>query len=361
MAGGRVILHVDLDAFFAACEERDRPEIRGKPVVVGADPKGGRGRGVVATCNYAARARGIRSAMPISLAYKLCPECVFLRPNFELYVTTSERIMKILRAYADKMEVVGIDEAFLDVSGRSGGSFEEAEKLARKIKMEIYAKERLTCSIGVAPNKLVAKIASDFRKPDGLTVVKPHEVTKFLAPLPVRKLWGVGPKTEERLREMGISTIGELAAFDVVRLAEEFGSVGTWLHRAANGIDDSEVVEEWEVKSIGRERTFEKDTLDERVIRPAVEELCGDVAERVVQEGVFFKTVGVKVRFTGFHTVTRAKSLPHPSQSAEALRKTVQELLRPFLSGPNKIRLIGVRVTGLLRVGGQRKLEEFGS
>ncbi|MEM3031217.1 MAG: DNA polymerase IV [Candidatus Micrarchaeia archaeon] len=359
MAGARVILHVDLDAFFAACEERERPEIRGKPVVVGADPKGGKGRGVVATCNYAARKYGVRSAMPVLLAYRLCPECVFLKPNFELYAATSERIMAILRAHADKMEIVGIDEAFLDVSGRSAGSFEEAERIAGEIKKEILAKEKLTCSIGIAPNKLVAKMASDFRKPDGLTVVKPGEEKAFLAPMPVRKLWGIGPKTEGRLKEMGINTVGELAAFDAVKLAEEFGSIGAWFHRAANGVDESEVVEGWEAKSIGRETTFEEDTLDERVIIPAFEEICRDVAERVAREGVFFKTVGVKVRFTGFHTVTRAKSLPHPSQMAEAIRKTALELLEPFLEGPRKIRLIGVRVTGLLRAGGQKKLAEF--
>jgi len=348
-----------LDAFFSSCEERERPEIKGKPVIVGADPKGGRGRGVVATCNYLAREYGVRSAMPIALAYRLCPQAVFLRPNFGLYAATSERIMRVLAAHADRMEIVGIDEAFLDVSERSGGSFERAGAIAEEIKREILEKEGLTCSVGVASNKLVAKIASDFKKPGGLTIVRGGEEKAFLAPLPVRKLWGIGPKTEKRLREMGINTIGELASYDVVRLTEEFGSFGAWFHRAANGIDESEVVEGWEAKSISRETTFEEDTLEEKTIRPAFEELCRDVIERIRREGVFFRTVGIKVRFTGFETLTRARTLPHPSESAEALRKAAWGMLEPFLHGQKRIRLIGVRASGLLRAGGQKRLAEF--
>ncbi|MDH5267956.1 MAG: DNA polymerase IV, partial [Candidatus Bathyarchaeota archaeon] len=199
-----------MDQFFAAVEERKHPEYKGKPVVVGADPKKGKGRGVVSTCNYEARKFGIHSAMPISRAWKRCPEAIYLPVNFKLYIKASSRIMAILRKYADKFEQWGLDEAFLDVSSKAR-NFGEARKLAEKIKQEIEGSEALACSIGVGPNKLVAKIASDFEKPNGLTVVEENEVENFLAPLPVRKLLWVGKKTEQRLNAIGIRTIGDLA------------------------------------------------------------------------------------------------------------------------------------------------------
>ncbi len=206
----RFIFHLDMDHFYTAVEERERPEIRGKPVIVGADPKGGKGRGVVSTSNYVARKVGVRSGMPISQAWRLCPEAVYLPPNFPLYIKVSDEIMAIARRYAGKFEQWGIDEAFLDVTGKVS-DYVEAEALACQIKQEIKEKESLTCSIGVGPNKLVAKVASDFQKPDGLTVVRDEEVEVFLAPLPVRKLLWVGRKTEAKLKALGVNTIGDLA------------------------------------------------------------------------------------------------------------------------------------------------------
>lgn len=253
----RVIFHLDMNHFYTAAETRERPEIRDKPVVVGADPKGGSGRGVVSTSNYEARKAGVRSGMPISRAWKLCPEAVYLPPNFPLYIQVSNEIMAIARKYADKFEQWGIDEAFLDVSSRVK-DYSEAEDLAKKIKQEIYDKEHLTCSIGVGPNKLTAKIASDFQKPDGLTVIKKEEVEKFLHPLPVRKLLWVGRKTEEKLKAMGVNTIGDIAHYDPAVLAETFGVAGTQMYLMAQGIDRSEVEERTEVKSISHETTLEK-------------------------------------------------------------------------------------------------------
>jgi len=217
----RVIFHLDMDHFYTAVEERERPELKGKPVIVGADPKNGRGRGVVSTSNYEARKAGVKSGMPISRAWKLCSEAVFLPPNFPLYIRVSEEVMEIVKHFADKFEQWGIDEAFLDVTSRVR-NFAEAETLAKEIKREIRAKENLTCSIGVGPNKLVAKIASDFRKPDGITVIKEEEVEDFLAPLPVRKLLWIGHKTEAKLKTIGVTTIGELARSDPTVLNEMF-------------------------------------------------------------------------------------------------------------------------------------------
>ncbi len=206
----RVIFHLDMDHFYTAVEERERPEIKGVPVIVGADPKEGKGRGVVSTSNYEARKSGVRSGMPISQAWRLCPRAVYLPPNFPLYIRVSGEIMELARKYAGKFEQWGIDEAFLDVSGKVD-DWAEAEALAQRIKQEIKEKEGLTASIGVGPNKLVAKVASDFQKPDGLTIVKEEEVEKFLEPLPVRKLLWVGRKTEAKLKELGVNTIGDLA------------------------------------------------------------------------------------------------------------------------------------------------------
>jgi DNA polymerase IV (DinB-like DNA polymerase) len=296
-------MHVDLDAFFAAVEEKNHPEYKGKPIIVGADPKQGSGRGVVSTCNYATRKLGIRSAMPISRAWKLCPQGVYLPVNYELYEQVSSRIMRILRAYADKFEQLGIDEAFLDVS-QTTSSFEEAEELARKIKSAIRDEEGLTCSVGIGPNKLVAKIASDHRKPDGLTVIREDSVKQFLRPLSVEKIGGIGKKTKERLNSMGIRTIGDLASYDVTRLRKAFGSWGEEFHRMSQGIDESEIVEEWVTKSYSREHTFQEDTSDKGLIQSTISDLCTDVAAEVARNGFFFRTVTIKIRYEDLDTYT---------------------------------------------------------
>jgi DNA polymerase IV (DinB-like DNA polymerase) len=351
----RIILHLDMDHFYTAVETRENPELKGKPVVVGADPKGGQGRGVVATSNYEARKSGVRSGMPISRAWKLCPEAVYLPPNFPLYVRVSGEIMGIARRYADKFEQWGIDEAFLDVSSRVK-DYAEAEAFARKLQQEIREKEKLTCSIGVGPNKLVAKIASDYQKPDGLTVVKAEDVEKFLSPLPVRKLLWVGRKTEERLKTLGVNTIGDLAHFDPAVLTEMFGVAGTQMFLMAHGIDRGEVEERGEVKSISHESTFEEDVGDFSTVLETLDALAEDVAEEAKEQRLFFKTVTVKVRYENFETHTRSKTLGFMTNRSQDLKKMARELLFPYLSPERRIRLIGVRVSTFVSAEKQQTL-----
>lgn len=349
----RIILHVDMDHYFSAIEERERPEIKGKPVVVGADPQGGRGRGVVKTCNYEARAFGLRSGMPISTAWQLCPDAVYVRENYPLYKEVSEHIMVILRKYADRFQSWGFDEAFLDV-GAQAESYEEAAQLAVCIKHEILWCEKLTCSIGVAANKLVAKIASDFKKPDGLTVVKEDEAEAFLAPLPVRRMLWIGEKTEGRLNAMGIKTIGDLARFDVRLLVDRFGVMGRRYHEWARGIYESEVSEGGRVrKSLGHESTFAVNTGERDVVLKRLDDICHRIHERIVKRNLFFKTVTVKIRYGDFDTHTHGKTLQIYTCQFEELRKIAQELIQRYTEGNEKVRLIGVRVSNLRSSQGQ--------
>ncbi len=351
-------MHVDLDAFFAAVEERENPQLRGKPVIVGADPKGGIGRGVVSTANYKAREYGIRSAMPISKAWRLCPDAVYLKPNFTLYENASAKIMKILRKYADKFEQTGIDEAFLDVSNRVK-DFDEARLLAEIMKKEVLNKEKLTCSVGVGPNKLVAKLASDYRKPYGLTIVKADGIQNFLFPLRVRKLIGIGPKTEAKLLRMGVKTIGDLARFDKNVLVKTFGKWGAEMHQLANGIDDSEVIEKYEAKSIGREMTFEEDTNDQKLILNTIDKLVEDLYPEIITGNIHFKTINVKIRFENFETHTHAKTLSSSTNRKDIIKDVAKSLVLPFLQQGKKIRLIGVRVSGLGSAHRQKTLLEI--
>jgi len=342
----RIIFHVDMDQFFAAVEEKVHPEIKGKPVVVGADPKGGKGRGVVSTCNYEARKYGVRSGMPITKAWRLCPEAVFLPVNIPLYLQVSNRIMEILSGYADKFESWGIDEAFLDVSSRVK-DFEEAKRLALQIKKEVFEKEQLTCSIGIGPNKLVAKIASDFQKPDGLTVVEEKDVKAFLEPLDIDKLLWVGRKTARKLNALGIKTIGDLAGYDPSVLVEKFGVMGKQLYLYAQGIDRSEVGMRGEVKSIGRNITFEKDTSDWDFVFKVLDKLCEEVYKELKKYNFLFKTVTITVRYENFETHTHGKTLPFLTNRLEDFEKTAHELMQPYLRPERKIRLVGARVSSL--------------
>jgi len=344
-----------MDQFFAAVEEKIHPEIKGKPVVVGADPKGGKGRGVVSTCNYEARKYGMKSGMPITKAWRLCPEAVFLPVNIPLYLQVSSRIMDILSGYADKFESWGIDEAFLDVSSRVK-DFEEAKKLALQIKKDINEKEQLTCSIGVGPNKLVAKIASDIRKPDGLTVVEEKDVKAFLEPLDIDKLLWVGKKTARKLNVLGIKTIGDLARYDPSVLAEKFGVMGKQLYLYAQGIDRSEVGMRGEVKSISRNITFEKDTSDSDFVLKVLDKLCEEVYKEVKEYNFLFKTVTITVRYENFETHTHGKTLPFFTNRLEDFKKVAHELMQPYLRPERKIRLVGARVSSLVSAEKQARL-----
>ncbi len=358
MIDSRVILHIDLDAFYASVEERGHPEFKGKPVIVGADPKGGTGRGVVATCNYLAREFDVRSAMPISKAWKLCPHGIYVRPNFALYAKVSNDIMSTIRKYSDKFEQVSIDEAFLDITNKVN-DYEEAEKLAEKIKKEILNKEKVTCSVGIGPNKLIAKLASDYRKPYRTTVVKSEDVKQFISKLNVRKLPGIGPKTEDVLKEMKIETASQLAKVDVKTLVNIFGVFGYRMHEMTLGIDESEVTEEYEIKSIGRETTFEEDVDNPDIIFSAINELVDEFHEELIASDIQFKTVSIKIRYEDFETHTRAKTFEFYTNDKQIIKDAARQLAQPFLNIGRKIRLIGVRVSGLKFGEKQKTLKEL--
>ncbi len=357
----RIIAHVDMDAFYASVEARYNPDLRDRAVVVGADPKGGHGRGVVTAASYAARRYGIRSAMPISRAWRVAeaarrrgePEAVFIRDNRRLYVEVSGRIMAILASRADAFEEASIDEAYLDLSPL--GSFGAAVERALALKREIGEREGLTCSIGLGPNKLVAKIASDFKKPDGLTVVEPAGVQDFLDPLPIRVIPGIGPKTERALHERGIRTVRDMRDVEEPHLTEWFGGWGHDLHAKVRGISDSPVSNEWEPKSVGEQETFEVDTLDATFVLERARGLAREVFTRLERQGFrAFRTVTVTARFTTFRTHTRSHTLREPLTTEDALAAAAVELLLPFLDArenprQRKIRLIGVRAEKLVR------------
>jgi len=342
----RVIMHIDMDAFYSSVEQRENPDLRGKPIIVGADPKGGKARGVVAGCSYEARKFGVHSAQPISIAYRLCPNGVYLRPNFPLYEQVSEQVMGLLKQFTEKLEPMSIDEAFMDVSDKVT-SFEEAAGLAAKIKQQVKEKAQLTCSVGVAPNKSIAKIASDFKKPDGLTIVPPEKVQEFLAPLPVGKISGIGKKSSEVLGALGIKTIGVLAATHPSKLTETFGKYGTRLWQVANGIDDEEVITSYSIKSISSETTFEEDVADRLKVMEAFASLIEDVHARVQSQQVLFRTVGIKVRLEDFTTFTRAKTHTRYTNEKTIMEEYVKKLFGEFEKSRDKIRLVGVRVANL--------------
>jgi DNA polymerase-4 len=340
----RTILHVDLDAFFASVEVRENPALRGKPVVVGADPQGGRGRGVVAAASYEAREHGIHSALPISQAYRRCPDAVFLRPRGKLYAEVSERFMGILRRYTDLVEPLSIDEAFLDVTG-SLNLFGGGETVARRIKDEVKSEEGLTASIGVSPVKFVAKIASDFDKPDGLVVVK--DVAEFLARVPIQRLWGAGPKALERFRRLGVENIGDVAAIPLDDLRKVFGEAGArHFHRLACGEDERGVVPEHKRKSVGREMTFLEDVTDRSQVGAVLLNLVEEVSYRLRRKGLAGQTVTVKLRTADFHTVTRQAGLPEASDLSEQIWPVARELLRSADTTSQDIRLVGVAISG---------------
>jgi len=336
------ILHVDLDAFFAAVEQRDRPELRGRPVIVGGDP---RARGVVSAASYEARAFGVHSAMPLRTAAALCPAGAFLPVDGAKYRRESRRVMEILGRFTPLLEQVSIDEAFLDVAG-SEPLFGPPEAIARRIRAAVRDEVGLTASVGAATTKLVAKIASDLRKPDGLVVVPPGEEAAFLAPLPIRRLWGVGEQTRVVLAEHGVRTIGDLAELPVDVLVRRLGAHGATLHDRARGIDPSPVTGDVAAKSVSHEHTFDVDTTDAEVIERTLLALAEGVASRLRAGGVRASTIAVKVRDSGFNTVTRQRTLPEPTDLADPIFRAALELVRPEVRG-RRIRLLGVGAHGL--------------
>ena len=369
----RIIAHLDMDAFFASVEERDRPYLKGQPIAVGADPQGGRGRGVVSTANYPARAYGISSATPIRKAWELSeharkqgkPPVVFISSGLRRYSEVSDAIMAIVASHLEgksttlfttdppALEKVSVDECFFDLS--FAGSFEKAREVALRIKQEIAKKEGLSCSIGIGSNKLIAKIASDFKKPDGLTVVLPEQVEEFLSPLSVRKIPGIGPKAEEKFGRVRVETVIEARKLSEEKLRGMFGKWGKELFRKFRGEDESPVVAEAPpAKSIGEQETLPEDSLDMKILLPVLERQAKNLVLYLAKGGFKeFRTIVLTVRFSDFETVSRSRTLTEPTGSAERLRQQATQMFFPFLDrreNPRhkKIRLLGVRVEKLL-------------
>lgn len=355
----RIIGHLDMDAFFASVEERDNPQFRGLPIAVGADPIGGKGRGVISTANYKAREYGIHSALPISMAWRLSeearhaekPAVVFLPVNFSRYAEVSEKIMDIIRKFSSIVEEASVDEAYFDLS--FAGSYAKAKEIALKIKAEIKEKEKLTCSVGIGPNKLIAKISSGFKKPDGLTTIEESEAENFLSSMSIRAIPGVGPKTEELFKKRGVRFVRDLKKFSRENLEEIMGKRGLELYEKARGRDNSFLVTEYEAKSIGEQETFSKDTLDSSFIFSRLKAMCADIIRRFSEKDFKnFRTVVVAVRFQDFETQSRSHTLAKITDERKILEFEALKLLSPFLDkrkNPKKklIRLIGVRLEKL--------------
>jgi DNA polymerase-4 len=338
----RTILHVDLDAFFASVEQRDRPELRGRPVVVGGGTPDQ--RGVVSAASYEARRFGIHSAMPLRTAGALCPEAVFLPVDGRKYQAVSREVMTILRRFTPLVEPISIDEAFLDVTA-SRALFGDGPAIGRAIRAGIQSEVQLTASVGVATSKLVAKIASDLRKPDALVVVEPGTEAAFLAPLPIQRLWGVGERTAAALAELGVTTMGQLAELPGDLLVRRFGRHGATLADRARGVDADPVGDGAPVKSVSHEHTFDVDTNDPVLIDKTLLAMADGVAGRLRSAGLRAATVHVKVRDSSFRTVTRQRTLAEPTDLAEPIWQTAMELARPELRGIH-VRLLGVGTSG---------------
>lgn len=348
----RLIFHLDLDAFFVAVEEIEQPELRGKPVVVGGKADG---RGVVAAANYAARKFGVRSAMPTAQALRRCPQVVVVPPHHQLYKEYSRRVMDILRWISPEIEQISIDEAFLDMTGRVLGRATPLD-VARRLKQRIHAELGLTASVGIATNKLVAKVASDFEKPDGLTFVRPGTEADFLAPLPVQKLWGIGPKTTAELNALGVENIGQLAKLSEENLVAKFGAHGAAMRRHALGIDNRPVQTTRHAKSISRETTFVEDVSDAELLRHTLTEMSEKLATRLQKKGVTARTVTLKLRYGDFSTLTRSITHDPPTNLADDIARYAHFLLARHWQSHRPLRLIGLGMSQFVRGAVQPKL-----
>jgi len=347
------ILHADLDAFYASVEVLDNPSLRGKPVIVGGDPGA---RGVVSAASYEARRFGVHSAMPLRTAQRLCPEGVFLPGRFDRYRELSRQVMRIFASTTPMVEPISLDEAFLDVTA-SREVLGEGEAIGRHIKDRVSGEVGLTVSVGVATNKLCAKIASDLRKPDALVVVPPGEEAAFLAPLPISRLWGVGPQAQAALAEYGVVTIGQLAAMSPATLQRRFGRHGIDLGQRARGIDRSPVVSGQAPKSVGHEITFDRDLLDRTRLEATLLDLSESVASRLRHHELAAGGVQIKLRYEGFETLTRQVQLADQTEESEPIYQAARELLRKTLQPGRGVRLVGVTAISL---ADSRQLTLFG-
>jgi DNA polymerase-4 len=340
----RRILHIDMDAFYASVEQRDNPSLRGRPVAVGGSPAS---RGVVAAASYEARRFGVRSAIPMSRAVRLCPELVVVRPDFPKYRAASEAVFAIFRSVTPLVEPLSLDEAYLDVTENAWGEA-LGQSVAQRLKQEIKAATSLTASAGVAPNKFLAKIASAWKKPDGLTVIAPERMEQFLRKLPVDALWGVGPVTAARLRERGIERLVDVRSVDAAVLEEAVGSLAEWLRQLADGQDDRPVVADYEPKSSGSEKTFAADLTDITQIREAIDEMARDAAAWLERRTLLCRTVTIKVRYSDFTTITRSHSATPATRNANDIARRAVALLDKTEAGLRPVRLLGASVHNLV-------------
>lgn len=344
----RAILHVDMDAFYASVEQRDKPSLRGVPVVVGGPPEA---RGVVSTASYEARRFGVRSAMPMAKALRLCPHARRVSPRMDVYATESEKIHAIFARYTPTMQSVGLDEAYLDVTG-SQALFGEPAAMGLAIKRAIKRETGLTASVGVAPNRFVAKIASDLEKPDGLTVIDEAHIERRLTPLPVERIWGVGPVTAAKLKKLGIDTIGQLRSWTAQALATHFGAFGRDLHDLSRGIDHGAVATDTREKSLSQEMTFPADVKDTAFLERELLRQAETVACRMRAHGLYARTVQLKLRYDDFTTVTRRVTLPPFGGLTDIVHQAAVGLLRTRTdAGSRPVRLIGVGVSNLDAAG----------
>lgn len=340
----RRIVHLDMDAFYASVEQRDDPGLRGRPLAVGGSPEG---RGVVAAASYEARAFGVRSAMPMARAVRLCPELLIVPPHFDLYKKVSEEVMAILRSCTDLVEPLSLDEAYLDVTENRWG-MGYASLVAKELKRRIREETACSASAGVAPNKFLAKIASGWRKPDGLTVIAPERVERFLEALPIEVLWGVGPVTARKLRNAGIEKVTDLRTADPEMLRKTVGSLAEWLRRLSYGDDPRPVVPDRAAKSASSETTYAQDLQDIDAIRGELGRLARETAEWLERKRLAGRTVTIKVRYADFTTVTRSHTLSRPTADADVISSWATELLHRTQAGRRPVRLLGARVNGLV-------------
>ena len=338
----RRILHIDMDAFYASVEQRDKPELRGKPVAVGGDPDK---RGVVAAASYEARAFGVRSATPMSRAVRLCPDLVIVHPDFTRYRAVSNQVFDIFRTVTPLVEGLSLDEAYLDVTENAWGE-PLATNVARRLKEEIRAATGLTASAGVAPNKFLAKIASGWKKPNGLTVIAPERMESFLQGLPVDALWGVGPVTARKLRARGIEKLVHVRTVDLDVLRDAVGSLADWLQQLSNGIDDRPVEPHQDPKSSGSENTFARDLLAIAEIQSEIDGMARDAAAWLTRRALFARTVTIKVRYNDFTTITRSHTAP-PTRDEDDIAARAVALLDKTEAGRRPVRLLGVSVHNL--------------
>ncbi len=335
------IIHIDMDAFYASVEQRDRPELRGKPVIVGGDPEH---RGVVAACSYEARSFGIHSAMSAKTAHHRCPHAVFLRPRFDAYRAVSAQLHRIFLRYTDLVEPLSLDEAFLDVTENKVGN-PSATRIAAQIRQQIHEETGLTGSAGVSFNKFLAKIASDENKPDGLTVIPPEKAAAFIAKLPVRKFFGVGPATEQRMHALGIYTGADLRAWSRAELLDCFGKAGAYYYGIARGHDPRPVTPHRIRKSLGKEITLQQDISDTEAMKAILHDLACQVESQLLRHGLRGATVTLKVKYFDFQTITRSRTGPSAVQTADRILEYARQLLCQTEAGEKKVRLLGITVS----------------